>query len=135
MKSLILAALLFANSAFAAQFYEINLDWSAEGLPKTHAKILTKAGEAATVKSKNNNEEFILEVNPQPSEDKKGVWMKFNVSKINATGEKTSLGTPQIRALLGETAAISVGEKDKAEILSISATVKPSNGKPEYFKR
>lgn len=134
MKSLILTLLLSANTAFATQFYEINLDWSAEGLPKTHAQIITKNGEVATVKRKINNEEFLLEVTPKPA-DKNGILMEFTISKINNKGEKTILSTPRISALANEPASITLHNEQKAEILSISALAKPSNGKPEYFKR
>ncbi len=130
MKMLMLTLLIASSQAFAAQNtppntstrpqgYQLKVDWSVIGMPKTSAKILVKEGETASTKYKADDQEYFMDVVTAENRDTKtgkkdkAIFMKFTVGTINAKGERTVVSTPQVIAIENEKAEITVGEKGK----------------------
>lgn len=114
---------LFTTPVFAAKTYQMKIDWSVEGMPKTTANIITKENESAFVKRIVKDKEYFLEVLPQTMDvsGKEAIRMDFKVGTIAKNGERTIASTPQVITNPNEVATITVGDsKTKSEVTSIS---------------
>lgn len=106
--------------------YDLKMELSLNGKHVSSPRILTKEGESASVTQEANGEKVFLDViaTEKPTNNKPGILLKFVVGTVSATGEKTTVSTPQIIALENEKAQISVTAKDREMSLSVSASRK-----------
>lgn len=123
--SVILAALLFSSSAFAAKkAYKLDMALTVNGDHLSSPKVVVKEGETATVTQQTFDGKNYFDVVAKEGEmmGHKGILMEFRVGQVNKDGSKTIISRPKVLAKEGEEASISVAEDDGKKVLFLKVT-------------
>lgn len=109
----IIAAGLLSFPCFAAtKAFDIKAEVSIAGKLISSPHVVTKPNELVSISQKGeDSKEILVELiasDFKSKDPKNGIMMKFTVSRVDA-GKRTLLSTPQIVALPGEEAEITVG--------------------------
>jgi hypothetical protein len=119
MKSLfvIIIGLLSLQSFAGTNNFDIKAELSIHGKLVARPHIVAIPNEMVTIRQMDgNHKETLIEM--VASEVKDGVMMKFTVIYIE-NGKNTVISKPQILALFGEPAEITVGEDGEQETLNL----------------
>lgn len=96
--------------------YELKMDLSLDGQHVSSPRVVTVAGETATVTQKNETGQSFIEVtaNEGAIQGHKGILMKFVVGTISKNGKRTILSKPEVLAKENVPAQITVGKENGA---------------------
>ena len=102
--------------------YDLKLNLSLNGKHVSSPRVITKAGETATVTQNTAPEKTFIEViaNEGEIQGHKGILIKFVVGTIDKNGKKTILSTPEVLTSENKLARISVGKDSTHPKLSMS---------------
>lgn len=123
-KILLAMICLLSTSVFASEkAFDLKIEMSVDGKHVSSPRIVVKEGEKGTVIQESNGEKNFIEVVAKEGKAPNGVQgihMAFVVGKIANDGSRTVVSQPQILSIPNEKAQITIGEKGKPEVLSLS---------------
>lgn len=122
-KATLLGSLLFLSTAFAVStpVYKLNVDLTLNGKPVASQGFLATEGKKSEIQQKNSDGSgTFIEVTAEDIDGEiKSIHMKFVVGTL-VKGQRRILSTPEIIAVEGKLATITIGSDEDPEHLTLT---------------